>query len=265
MLTLVFIVILSFCLRIYQVGTDSFWFDEAGIALAVTTDTPGQMIKIVEEHAAAMPLDYMVAWVMARFYVSDGWLRLPSVLWGVATIIICAALFREMGNQTISALGALFLALSAIHIHYSQELKFYASEIFFYMLSTYLIWKLLHDPTWKKSFWLIVLTIIGIYFHIYVLLSLTTGFIWIWVKRKDKDSKKAWVYYLLSVILIVLATIPGYLFFNMDREYSFYVDLLSAIAPISTGLGWVPLLHSNTYDAGWLWGSELPQDKWTAS
>lgn len=74
------IVSLGFLLRVYQAGHYSFWFDEAGVAAAASASSVWQTVEVAREHAAAMPLDYVVSWAMARFSLDEGWLRLPSVI-----------------------------------------------------------------------------------------------------------------------------------------------------------------------------------------
>lgn len=59
------ILILCICfIRFLDLGKESFWFDEAGVAMAASQPTLDKTLEIAQTHAAAMPLDYVVAWGM---------------------------------------------------------------------------------------------------------------------------------------------------------------------------------------------------------
>jgi predicted membrane-bound mannosyltransferase len=82
------ILLLSLGLRLYHLGAISLWYDEVGVAMAAMEATLAGAIRIAREHAAAMPLDYVVAWVVVRLLGNAEWaLRLAPALWGTFSLV----------------------------------------------------------------------------------------------------------------------------------------------------------------------------------
>lgn len=121
-------------LRLYQLGYEKLWLDEAFTATIVSYDIPTLLAHYpvfsphpyVEWLSASPPLYFLVTWpVTALFGRSEFWLRLPSALAGTATIYLVYRLGRRMFNRRVGVIAAAFLTVSQFHIQYSQEARFY--------------------------------------------------------------------------------------------------------------------------------------------
>src|SRR3990172_761207 len=179
-LPLIIIFLIGLVLRFYRVGESSLWNDEAGQLLAALQPTFADMMEIIRSHAMAMPLDYLVTRIVSHFSISEGILRLPSVIWGTFTIPIIFLFARKLlcnlysGNRSALFLS-LLLAVSPIHIFYSQEMRFYSSLGFFYWLATYIMLLYIESPRMKLWIVMVLVLIIGELFHPFVLLSFVNG------------------------------------------------------------------------------------------
>jgi len=60
---LLLIFLLGLGLRLYHLGELSLWYDEVGVAMAAMEESLAGTIRVAREHAAAMPLDYVLAWI----------------------------------------------------------------------------------------------------------------------------------------------------------------------------------------------------------
>lgn len=246
---LFFLILVGFSLRIYQLGDDSFWIDEIGVASVIFSKSTHDFINIVRSHVAAVPLDYVITWIIGQITLDEGWLRLPSVIWGTGTLIVGFQLFKKITNKKIALAGVTLMVFSPLLIKYSQELRFYSSEIFFYLLSTKLILDALHSNN-NNIGWVffIIVTLIGIFFHIFVAFSLVNGFYWYFQKHKDIKSP-LFRRLIISYILIILGLLLAYyLFAGYNSKLT---DSLSQYAPvwhaISVGLGWYPFVQPNSF------------------
>jgi uncharacterized membrane protein len=240
------ITIFGFILRYHKVGKDSFWLDEAGQALAALQPRIIDTLMIVRQHAGAMPLDYLVSRIMASVSLDEKVMRLPSVVWGTLLIAIYFFLVRELDfphKKPVSFLVSLLLVFSPIYIQYSQEMRFYAALSFFYAASTFLLIRAIKDPSNSNWLFYIVVTLIGEYFHPYVLFTVMTGFILIlrnyipYINSSSQfsnDKGNLLKFILASMILIVLY-IPGYLFFNAGQSFSYGLGL--QLDSVLEGLG----------------------------
>jgi uncharacterized membrane protein len=244
------ILLLAFALRIYRVGTNSFWLDEVYQMIAAAQPSVSAMMLVISHYTMSLPLDYLVSWVVSRLDSSETVMRFPAVFWGVLTIAMSYVVARQVSGKTVIALAAaLWLTVLAQHIHYSQELRFYASLSFFYLLSTYLVIRALERPGWKNWTIFIALTSLGIYFHPYVAMAGLNGVAWLLLSNRvpSQHRRSGWAFLVLAGVILVLVFVPGYL----SNQIVEYFPLLFWGIPfeqiIAVGLGWTWTLSGVLY------------------
>ena len=251
---LILIIVVGFFLRVYQLGKDSFWLDETGVASVIFVNSVSEFVNIVRSHVAAVPLDYVITWIIGQFTLNEGWLRLPSAIWGTATLMISYPLFNKLTNERTALAGVICLSFSPLLIKYSQELRFYSSLIFFYILSTKLLLDAFQSNENKDWAIYTVVTIIGGYFHIFVGFSLVNGFFWyfqFWKKESSDTLRK----FTLSVILVFIGSLSAYyLFAGYNSRLSETITKIEPIwQAIGIGLGWIPITYANNLSL-YVWG-----------
>lgn len=243
-------------LRFYQLGSDSLWLDEAGVAYAARAASLREMLQVVRSHVLAMPLDYWIVWLVGKISQTELALRIPAAVWGCLTLFLAFRFFQRFTDRTAALLGLLVLALSPLHIQYSQELRFYASLVFFYLLASLTLWDALQQPARKRWIYFVAAGITGVFFHPYVLFALVNGLVWLLLSGSDgwKDPVRR-VNFIFAACLILLAFLGGYLVFSASNYFkipllAFEETFLSAIA---AGLGWLPF-YAASPDLSWVWG-----------
>ncbi len=241
------IILLGFFLRVYHLGDNSFWSDEAITLEAATQPTIRKMIGYIRSHAMAMPADYIVTRIVSYADTSEFILRFPSAIWGTLTLIVCHRCVKLWYDKKIALFCILLLAISPTLIHYSQELRFYSALICFYSLSNFFLFRAIVLSS--KSSWFIysVVTLIGGYFHPYVLLSAVNGFLYLafFGGTLSKDYKK-FILLIVSTLFAIILILPGYLVFSGGHK--FHYGLFQWGQPlflIFYGLGW-RAMHSST-------------------
>ena len=248
LIALVFL--LGFGLRLYQLGTSSLWFDEVGVAIAAEKPSLGEALAVARTHVMAMPLDYVVDWTVARACTSETCLRLPSAIWGSLAILAGYGLFKRLAGKNLALITAFYLAISPLLIQYSQELRFYASLVFFYLTTTLLLLTALEKPTIGR--WAIFsgVTLVGIGFHIYVALSLVNGLFWLLGSRERAASRRTWLGFLVSGLVVALGVLWGYFFFMFHQIFYFPSSLAEGMVSTLIGLGFFP---NQLSDISWAW------------
>jgi len=243
-------------LRLYQLGVDSYWIDEFGTANALINPDPRVVIDTVRHHVMAMPLDYLFGWVVARLDTSEGTLRLTSVMWGTLTILSGYALFSRLASRRVAMWAALLLALSPIQVQYSQELRFYASLGFFYLLSSALLLRAIEEPTPRRWVLYTLINAIGIFFHVYAVLVAINGAVWLWLARAEPFVPLSRKYWIRATCVLLLVFLSGLLSFA--GVYPYHIPLLlgesSFLAMLGTAFGWVPFYTSLPL-LPWIWGA----------
>lgn len=148
-MAIIFILILGLVLRLVNLN-QSLWLDE--IVQAITSK--GTFLNLFSELRGDFhpPLYHFLMWSWAHLFGNSGIvMRLPSVLFGVATIWFVykiAGLIK--GNRFFPLTAALLMATAPFHIYYSQEARMYAFATFTTALSFYYFLKMILEKKPNK-------------------------------------------------------------------------------------------------------------------
>ncbi|MDQ2806578.1 MAG: glycosyltransferase family 39 protein [Chloroflexota bacterium] len=116
---------LAAALRVYHLGAESFWFDEADIlsqARAPLSDVLAGFLHAGENG----PLYTLLLWAWVRLVGSgEAAVRLLPLGFGVATIPVIYVLGKRLVSAPLGLLAAALLAVSPFHIWHSQDAKMY--------------------------------------------------------------------------------------------------------------------------------------------
>jgi mannosyltransferase len=238
------IVFLGAGLRLYHLGFNGFWFDEIGVANVAYAENILEILRISKSHVMAMPLDYLIAYLTSRVGNSEFILRLPAAIWGILSIVALYFIARDMSEyKAVPFYSAFLLAISPIHVYYSQELRFYAVLVFFVLAGALSLKKAIQFPAMKN--WLIyhAVILIGCFFHIYVLFVLVLGGIWlfiIWLQKKNGGQVIGkFVITNINILIIVFAAV--YLLTSNQHTGTVYTNVFQVILKaVAAGLGVMP-------------------------
>lgn len=196
--------------RLYALDQNSLWVDE--YASLVTARLP-----LADIPAAALTHDafepplyfWLLHVVIAVLGDSETALRLLSAVTGAITIPIAALLLRAIGGSTwVAIFGALFLAISPLHLWYSQEARPYALVACLGLGS--LLCLLRAHRTSSALAWagFAVLASLAILSHLTALVFVAIGLVWSLTPRPDASVLRG---FLAAFVMILLATAPfGY-------------------------------------------------------
>jgi mannosyltransferase len=164
---LLVILLIGVFLRVYDLGTQSLWWDESysvwiskmGLSQIVATAAAG------DNHP---PLYYLLLhyWTML-FGTSEVVVRLPSVLFGVLAIPMTYAVGRRLFKEEVGLFAALILAFSTFNIQYSQEARMYSLMLLLVLLSMYFFIRFLQRNTVAVSVGYVLCTTLLLYTHVY--------------------------------------------------------------------------------------------------
>lgn len=258
LLALIIILLAAFILRVNQNSSQGFWNDEAEQILAALNPTFSGMIKSINSQIMAMPLDYVITRLMTNVSMSETILRLPSAIWGTLAILFfflfTTAFFQTYRHkETLALTASAIFALTPFQIYYAQEVRFYAALTFFFWLISWLILRVFYTSGSKEFAILVIASILGVYFHPYVLLAfLLGGAIGIFGKQLGLKDANGHGLHLLSksTLLILVAGLLAvgafglWFVFTEPRTGGNRYDLLrfseNIYTPLSEAFGWEP-------------------------
>ena len=196
-------------LSLYQLGALSLWRDEVA-SVVFARGSLGDLVTIVGRDRDAVGLANMATYYLVlHFWLalgnSEAWLRLPSVAFGVATVIPVYLVGRRVGGWLVAGLAAAIFALIPFVIHYNQEVRGYSLSM---LVAAGLTWLLLvgvehRERTWP---WLAygIVAALGIYVHFFVALVVAAHGIWVLGTRQ----LPGWQGMLAALVPISLAATP---------------------------------------------------------
>jgi hypothetical protein len=148
------LVVLAALLRLWRIGHQSYWLDEA-FTVDIVRDHFGGMLDGVRHTESTPPLYYALAWLWERVF---GWhevgLRSLSALFGVATVPVAYAAARELFKPRAALLGAVLVAVNPYLVWYSQEARAYALLILLCTAALVYFLRAERDPGDRRSLWL---------------------------------------------------------------------------------------------------------------
>ncbi|HEX8221624.1 MAG TPA: glycosyltransferase family 39 protein [Chloroflexia bacterium] len=207
----------SLGLRVYCLDCYSLWFDEiASVEVAqygpgfFFTDRFGWM-------RVQTPLHYLTVWVttlLADPTTTAALVRLPSALAGALTTLVAYGLGKEMFGRAQGFLAAGLLAVSFIHLNYSQDVRPYTLLVLLTALSVYCLLRAERTGTarWWAAFALAsVLNVLTSYNVLTLVLPALVPYVpWVlWKARRDRaTAPRALLYACLSLAAVGLAVVP---------------------------------------------------------
>lgn len=148
--------LLALGVRALRLGWQPLWWDE-GYSIYFATEPLPRMLWLTARDIHP-PLYYglLHGWFALLASTRPETARLLSVLCGVAAVPLLAWLARLMrpDRPAVALWAALLLALSPLHLFYSQEVRMYGLALVFTLLATIAFWRWLQALTAGASAWL---------------------------------------------------------------------------------------------------------------
>jgi mannosyltransferase len=141
MALLVLILLFAFALRLYRLGYQSLWYDEA-VSIHLAT----QDLRSLTQHTAGdihPPLYYYLLHFWVRVAGSSEFsAAFLSLIFGILIIAGCYRLGADVYGRPAGLLAAFLLALSPFNLWYSQEVRMYTLGAFLGLISLYCLMRL---------------------------------------------------------------------------------------------------------------------------
>jgi mannosyltransferase len=195
--------IIAAVLRLIYLGKPSLWHDEA-VSVALTHMSWWDMLTKPNE-VAMSPYQVVLRLWMTLFGDSEVSLRMPSVIFSVATLPFTYALARRLAGTRVAIVTAILFAANVFSIRYAQEARSYALMTMLIVSSWVFFLRCLDTPTLPNYMAYAIAAVLGAYTHIFAALSYPAQ--WIRLARRRRRMKvRFWL--TAIVVLICLLILP---------------------------------------------------------
>jgi uncharacterized membrane protein len=161
---LTLLTLVGLALRVIGLNSD-LWYDEI-YALVVSSRPPLREILTTYYGDIQHPLNSALVHVAIVALGESAWtVRLPAVIFGVATIPLLFLLGRAIGTAREGLLAAAFVAVSYHHVWFSQNARGYTALLFWTLLCTLLFYRGIELRRWPVFLVYSVAAALGAYTH----------------------------------------------------------------------------------------------------
>lgn len=183
---------LGLVFRLFMLSAQNLWIDEA-YNFRLLDGSFVDLIKMTISQDDHPPLYYIVLYLLQFLGRSEVAVRLPSVIFGVATIPVVYALACRLFNRQTAIYSGFLLAISPLHIYYSQEARMYALFLLLALGSIVLFLRAIEENrTWDWGAYVVVI-ILAFYTHVsalFVALALTIHF---FAHQRARHTIRRWL------------------------------------------------------------------------
>jgi 4-amino-4-deoxy-L-arabinose transferase-like glycosyltransferase len=179
-LIITLVLVASFLLRIYKLGSHDLWYDE--VFSEFFSRAP------LDNWNAPLYLSLLHFWVKV-FGVSEFSLRFPSVLFSFSTTMIVYLIGKELFNRKTAILATLLISLSSFHLWYAQEARDYSMVLFFGTLSSYFLILANKKSSFKPWLLFTLISLCGIYTNYFYIFLITSQFLYVLYITRSLNNK----------------------------------------------------------------------------
>ena len=197
------IMIIGGLLRIFDLGSKSFWGDEL---ISILNSTEIIDIKSLFSSTIKRDPHPPLYFLLLKFWSIGGndeyYLRLLSVLFGTVVIPVTYLLGKEFFNSKSSILAAFLVAISPFLLRFDREVRMYPLFVFLSIISIFFFIKALRQNQSKYWIGYVIVTILNTYTHYHAFLIIASMWLFYFVRFRTYNLllKKA----LLSQFVIAL-------------------------------------------------------------
>lgn len=218
------LIALAALLRLFALDAESLWFDETYSVAFASTDLSWLSVL----RAGGVPFaEKNVYNVFLHFWLAlgqtDFMIRLPSALFGVATVGVVFAVARRLFGHRPALWAAALVAVSPFHIWYSQEARMYALAGLFAWLA---VWAAMRGFSSRRRWpWLVYLmsAALALYTHSFTGFLLLALNLWIALTfLLDASRRRNLVPWLAANLILVGLAVPWLVGMLQQRDLGWW-------------------------------------------
>ena len=242
-------------LRLYRLGEENFWIDEVSYVQDVS-GSPSEILDYSTSNQKTLRRLAPLPHLLAHFFISpentERTARLPSAMFGTLEVLVIFIFGARLFSFNVGLLAALFLAISPLHLWYSQEARWYAQWSF--MTTCSYLALLYASKNNRATSWIYygLATILNVYTFIYSWIVIALQTLSVWFSRGVREAPRQFLVRMFAVQALAAGAALPILWLTFHR-----LDRASG-TPRPVGLGDLPYTFF-AYAAGFSAGPTLAE------
>lgn len=233
------IILVAACLRLYRLGSQPLWLDEALSWYRAVT--PGGLgAGTVIDYSPPLYYAGLSVWI-GLFGQSETALRAPSAICGILFVGTILWAGRVMFSPRVGLWCGAIAASSPVHVFYSQEARPYAFLLFLILFIATGLWRTLCRDPWSRWFLVGMAATAALFTHYFAIMALVPMglFILVVASRMGKTNLLKHLALVAGICMLILS--PWYLIaIPLLLNYLGGADWVIALWRL-IGPHWVPL------------------------
>jgi 4-amino-4-deoxy-L-arabinose transferase-like glycosyltransferase len=189
------------------------WLDEGLQYSVANNNSLGQILSQVRSFHP--PLSFLINHMFLQIRESDLFFRLPSALFGIASLPVSYILARGLTSSRVALISTSVLAGSPLHIWYSQDGRMYAQLLFFSVLSSVALLQAINRGGSRRWMAYVLVSVAGMYTQIFMGVALLVQFFWVLLFHRGRSmahtASGVAVFVLFVPWIILLPWVRGFL------------------------------------------------------
>ncbi len=207
--TYIFLLIIAVALviRLYHIGTLSIWYDES-FSIVLADKSVASLYEIAKADVHP-PLYYILLHFWMKIYSGAAFLRLFSVLFSIAAIVVTYFVAKEIFDNKVALLASFFLSIAPLFVHHSQEIRMYSLLMFFLMMASYFLWMFVKKGKFFDCLGYVLCSVCALYTHYFALFLIVAQISYlVFTDVLKKDIIKRLIVRLLIIFSMLLLYKP---------------------------------------------------------
>jgi len=244
LLVLCLILALATALRFYDLGAESFSYDE-GIMIHLTESLDEVIFNVQKGRP---PLIVVLGFVWVKLFgASELASRSLSAVAGILSVAVLYAVGRELFSVRVGLAAALLMSVSVFHVFYSQDYRYYSLLAFVALLSFFFYIRALRSGQLRYFVAYVISGALVFYAHYHGAFILTAQGIY-FLLRWHKYPMRVRQFWFFSQIAIILGISPSLYRMYLDYtagaatgDFSGSLGVMGKNGPLRTPPLWIPM------------------------
>ncbi|TKJ31132.1 MAG: hypothetical protein CEE40_02425 [Chloroflexi bacterium B3_Chlor] len=223
------ILTLAFLLRIAYLDAQSLWWDEAFSTTVSSMDLHSLLVTVLGDRVHP-PLYYLVLRFWLILGQSEFVVRALSAFVGVLAVASMFPMADVVGKRRLGVISAFALAISPLHIWYSQEARMYSLIVLLVLLGNYFFARLLRRGNLANWLGYSISMLLAMHTHYLTLFIILAQMTYLTVMRQRyRGLLRKW---LLCMLIVGLLSAPWFIaIFLTGGFYQASISWIRSVAP----------------------------------